>query len=417
MKKYAKKLYTAVLLTVVALGTCNCFNLRNFNLIESSKGGFQNGTYFGQTVVLKASANGTIKLLIGAPNSRRNNFGSSQGTLYGINFTVASGIYNILAEDPEKHAPIVVTNLRKDADAIGISVSNSEESVTVCAPMRYRHCRSHNIVSGSCFKSKDFGESWQSAKPTVPFCSDQALDLLFVLDGSFSVGKTNFGLVKNWVVALAKSFDIEKQDNIGIIQYSHWYPGVPYSQQPFMKTEVPLGLYKNFTLFENIAQNISLQGFTTYTAHALNKTVLDFMASERFTHENVTKVMILITDGRADDAIDLYSSAEYVRSQGIITFAIGIGNSVLRDQLQIVANGKLGEDTRVFEVTTFASLNTILSLLRSSITQSLEGGDGLSQLEYGENGFSSNQQADMTWLLHSYKVTSWRAINSFSVLS
>jgi len=39
-------------------------------------------------------------------------------------------------------------------------------------------------------------------------------------------------------------------------------------------------------------------GFTTYTAHALNKTITDFQASDRFDNSATSKVLILVTDGQ-----------------------------------------------------------------------------------------------------------------------
>ena len=49
----------------------------------------------------------------------------------------------------------------------------------------------------------------------------KTLDLIFLLDGSGSVGETNFEIVQNWVVKVAKNFDISDENNkVGVIQYS-----------------------------------------------------------------------------------------------------------------------------------------------------------------------------------------------------
>ena len=44
--------------------------------------------------------------------------------------------------------------------------------------------------------------------------------------------------------------------------------------------------------------NLTLQGFATYTAHAMNKTVMDFQNSPRADNLNTKKVMVLLTDGK-----------------------------------------------------------------------------------------------------------------------
>ena len=46
---------------------------------------------------------------------------------------------------------------------------------------------------------------------------------MFVIDGSASVGKTNFQEVKNWIKQVAAEFDMESgMAQIGVVQYSHW---------------------------------------------------------------------------------------------------------------------------------------------------------------------------------------------------
>ena len=55
-------------------------------------------------------------------------------------------------------------------------------------------------------------------------CLTKSLDLVFMLDGSKSVKKDEFESVKSWVVRIAKMIDIKsKQNQIGVIQYSHFY--------------------------------------------------------------------------------------------------------------------------------------------------------------------------------------------------
>ena len=51
-------------------------------------------------------------------------------------------------------------------------------------------------------------------------------DIIFVIDGSGSVGRENLELIKNWIIALSSNFNINDGTNrIGIIQYSHYFEG------------------------------------------------------------------------------------------------------------------------------------------------------------------------------------------------
>ena len=59
------------------------------------------------------------------------------------------------------------------------------------------------------------------------FCSDcpktSTLDIIFVLDGSGSVGKQNFNGVKNWVKEVSNDFfNKDETTKIGVIQYSSY---------------------------------------------------------------------------------------------------------------------------------------------------------------------------------------------------
>jgi len=49
------------------------------------------------------------------------------------------------------------------------------------------------------------------------------LAIVLVLDGSGSVGNTDFNKVKKWVKDLAAKFDISST-SLGVVQYSHYTP-------------------------------------------------------------------------------------------------------------------------------------------------------------------------------------------------
>ena len=51
-------------------------------------------------------------------------------------------------------------------------------------------------------------------------------DIIFVIDGSGSVGRENLKLIKNWIIELSSNFNINDGTNrIGIIHYSHYFEG------------------------------------------------------------------------------------------------------------------------------------------------------------------------------------------------
>ena len=58
-----------------------------------------------------------------------------------------------------------------------------------------------------------------------PTATSSNLDLIFLLDGSSSVGTANFNTVKQWVQTVSRQFNIEDgSSKIGVIQYSTFEP-------------------------------------------------------------------------------------------------------------------------------------------------------------------------------------------------
>lgn len=55
-----------------------------------------------------------------------------------------------------------------------------------------------------------------------PECSVSAIaDLVFLVDGSWSVGRENFKYIRNFIGAVAGAFDIgEDKTRVGVVQYS-----------------------------------------------------------------------------------------------------------------------------------------------------------------------------------------------------
>jgi len=55
-------------------------------------------------------------------------------------------------------------------------------------------------------------------------CSTLLLDLIFLLDGSFSVGFSNFKKVKQWTKDVAANFELSSGNvQLGVIEYGTYY--------------------------------------------------------------------------------------------------------------------------------------------------------------------------------------------------
>nr|XP_039268943.1 vitrin-like [Styela clava] len=290
---------------------------------------------------------------------------------------------------------------------------------TICRPLHMHRCGNSYKLEGGCFLSglssntrntsfhhkseetlsipksldetyetENLKSTWKIRSPCQTGCdSFTDIDLMFVIDGSASIKDDNFALMLDWIKNVSKGFDISEPVRIGVVQYSHWSPMDDLNNQRLIKTEIGLGQYRNETAFDNAVNNIKYQRSSTYTAHAINKTVLyDFKGSNN-RYPEAGRVMILLTDGKSTDGELLPYSARFAAEEGVISYAVGVGHAFDPTELLLIA----GTKSRVFEVAKFSALDNIVKGLQQSITQSLEGEptNRTNELIHCEAGFSS----------------------------
>ena len=140
------------------------------------------------------------------------------------------------------------------------------------------------------------------------FC-DNDLDIIFVLDESGSVGATNFGLVKDFVVDQLTN-DISLDSNVGVVSYCTQYL-LDYS---LAQTQTPR------TDLINTVNGLVFSGGLTYTKAAID----DFVANDDPSKDNM---LVLITDGvPVPSSQSPCSLKATLDANGITVFVIGIGS-------------------------------------------------------------------------------------------
>jgi uncharacterized protein YegL len=156
-----------------------------------------------------------------------------------------------------------------------------------------------------------------------------SVDLVFLLDGSGSIGANNFKKVKEFVKKVVDFFNIGKSGtHIGVVQYS-----------TKAVTEFNLARYFTKSEMKNAVDRIPYQSGWTYTAEALNhlsKNIFTRQAGMR-TDAGIPKVLVLITDGKSQgDSVG--PPAEALKNIGINIFGIGVGSGISVSQLNEIAS-------------------------------------------------------------------------------
>ncbi|XP_032897317.1 collagen alpha-1(XIV) chain-like isoform X1 [Amblyraja radiata] len=158
-------------------------------------------------------------------------------------------------------------------------------------------------------------------------CQARAVvDIIIVIDGSWSIGRANFRLVRQFLTNLITPFHVGLDGiRIGLIQYS----GEP-------RTEWDLDTYstKNEVLEAN--QRMRYKGGNTYTALALDHIYRNALKPSAGARPDAAKFLILLTDGKSQD--DVNSSAQSLKNAGVEIFAIGVKNADEAELKQIASD-------------------------------------------------------------------------------
>uniref|UniRef100_A0A8B9QF47 VWFA domain-containing protein n=1 Tax=Apteryx owenii TaxID=8824 RepID=A0A8B9QF47_APTOW len=154
-------------------------------------------------------------------------------------------------------------------------------------------------------------------------CRTAPADLVFILDGSYSVGPENFEIIKRWLVNITRNFDIgPKFIQVGVVQYSD-YPVL----------EIPLGSHESTENLIREMESIHYLGGNTKTGRAIQFAYDHLFAkSSRF----LTKIAVVLTDGKSQDEVK--DVAAEARKNKITLFAIGVGSEIEEDELKAIAN-------------------------------------------------------------------------------
>uniref|UniRef100_A0A7N5ZQQ9 Collagen, type XIV, alpha 1a n=1 Tax=Anabas testudineus TaxID=64144 RepID=A0A7N5ZQQ9_ANATE len=213
---------------------------------------------------------------------------------------------------------------------------------------------------------------WQLTKASVLFdlqhvffdqfvCHTEAIaDIVILVDGSWSIGRINFRLVRLFLENLVHAFEVGiDKTRIGLAQYS----GDP-------RIEWHLNSFSTKDAVIDAVKNLPYKGGNTLTGLALSYILENCFKPESGSRVGIPKIGILITDGKSQD--DVIPPAESLRNAGIELFAIGVKNA---DENELRSIASEPHSSHVYNVADFSIMSSIVEGLTRTVCEQVEQQD------------------------------------------
>ncbi|XP_049337395.1 collagen alpha-4(VI) chain isoform X2 [Astyanax mexicanus] len=191
-------------------------------------------------------------------------------------------------------------------------------------------------------------------------CTQEAMaDIVFLVDGSASIGLTNFQQIREFLSSLVTHFDIAPNKvRIGLVQYS---------DTP--RTEFSLNTYEDKQEILDFIKVLPYKTGGTNTGEGLK-----FLLQHHFVEaagsrakKGVPQIAVVITDGNSQDEVEPY--AEELREKGIKIYAIGIKDA---DEKLLKEIATQPYDQHLFSVSDFEALQGIMLNVTQEICTTVE---------------------------------------------
>lgn len=249
-----------------------------------------------------------------------------------------------------------ITNLTPDLD-YSVSINSfvgSEESLPIFGQLTIQSSNSSGRV--------------RRPQSDAIKCSVSAIaDLVFLVDGSWSVGRENFKHIRSFIAAMAGAFDIgEDKTRVAVVQYS-----------TDTRTEFPLTRYTRRGDLLQAINSLPYKGGNTMTGDAIDYLLRNIFTEAAGSRKGFPKVAMIITDGKSQDPVEEY--AKRLRNIGVEIFVLGIKGAD-EDELREMASTP--HNKHVYNVPNF---DLIREVQKKIITEVCSGVDEqLSSLVSGE---------------------------------
>uniref|UniRef100_A0A673X5J4 Collagen alpha-1(XII) chain n=1 Tax=Salmo trutta TaxID=8032 RepID=A0A673X5J4_SALTR len=175
--------------------------------------------------------------------------------------------------------------------------------------------------------------------PALDVCRGAKADLVFLIDGSWSIGDESFNKVIQFVFSMIGAFDVIHPGGmqVSFVQYSD-----------SAKTEFKLNTYQDKGRTLAALQLVRYMGGNTKTGAALKHVGEKVFTSDNGMRKHVPKVLVVVTDGRSQDEVQ--KSASNLIHSGYSVFVVGVADV---DMAELRNIGSKPSERHVFVVDDF----------------------------------------------------------------
>ncbi|XP_051954309.1 collagen alpha-1(XII) chain isoform X2 [Xyrauchen texanus] len=192
-------------------------------------------------------------------------------------------------------------------------------------------------------------------------------DLVFLVDGSWSVGRDNFKFIRSFIGAMAGAFDLgEDKTRVGVVQFS-----------TDTRTEFNLNQHFKRTDLLRAISNLPYKGGNTMTGEALDYLLKNMFTEASGSRKGFPKVAVVITDGKSQDPVEGY--AKKLKNAGVEIFTLGIKEA---DEEELKQMSSTPYRTHVYTVPNFDMIKAVEKSLITQVCTSVD--DQLNSLVSGE---------------------------------
>uniref|UniRef100_A0A8C5F746 Matrilin 2 n=1 Tax=Gadus morhua TaxID=8049 RepID=A0A8C5F746_GADMO len=221
--------------------------------------------------------------------------------------------------------------------------------------MTDHQCQHICVSSPASYRCKcRLGYTLNTDGKTCTECGNAVMDLVFIIDGSKSLGPINFELVKGFVNAVVDSLDVSRNGTrVGLLQYS-----------TKVRTEFTLGRYASAGDVKEAVSRVQYMGRGSMTGMALRHMFQTSFTAKEGARLGVRHATIVLTDGRSQD--DVVEWANKAKNAGVTMYALGVGKAIEEELKQIASEP---DETHVFYAENFDQMGEITNRLKSGICQ------------------------------------------------